>query len=764
MRVRAGSASPAQVRMNAVPAKPAGVRSGAVRRIGWGAELSSGAVGAFVTFSIAVPVGAVALAPLGPSFAGLAVAAALVSAIVGGLVAALAGNNPVLRTAPMTAVALVMSSVLASMLAVPELRATGRFAYPYALGMALASMALGGLFQLALSTVRIGSIINFVPRPVLAGFRNGVALLIVVSQLPVLVGLASPVWSYDHVGLLNLWQPWNLVVTGAGVAAIVVLRALGVTAIAPLVGMLTATLVHYGLRSGSGIDALGPVIGALPLTLAQLPTVAMWLPQLVALRFESWPILPVLSGALSAALVGSVLTLLVAKAMEDSPFIRSDSDRALRAQGSGNVASAMLGGVPAAGSLALSLAIHGAGGRSRNATFVAIGLLALGVFACSDWIAKVPLAALASVMLMFGWDTFDRDSMSLLRNAFKVRPGRGKLAQDLLIVVVVAAASLVFDVVIAVLTGMAIAAVQFVVSSSVPVVRRRSTGAVRRSLLKRSEFESQRLERAGAQIVIFELQGPLFFGTAEHLADEVLRHAEGARYVILDLVRVNAIDATGAHLMRQLRDYLRTQGGDLLLSGIPANDARRDSLISYNDDESIRWFHDADRALEWCETRLLSEQTVDTTFARELPFARMDLCHGMAAADIAQLQSIAMRSAHPAGSLLFGEGTMGETIYLLAYGRVSMLLDRGPGRTPRRVATFTPGVVFGELAVLESRVRTTSVQCDVDIVVWSISSASLDALTARNPALAAAVYRALSRNLAGRLRETTRELRDLSDP
>ena len=123
-----------------------------------------------------------------------------------------------------------------------------------------------------------------------------------------------------------------------------------------------------------------------------------------------------------------------------------------------------------------------------------------------------------------------------------------------------------------------------------------------------------------------------------------------------------------------------------------------------------------------------------------------------------------MRSTHPAGAVLFEQGEPGDTIYLLAHGRVSMLLERSEGLLPKRVATFAPGVTFGELAMLEERTRTTRAHCDHDVIVWTLSSADLERITRENPPLAASVYRALSRMLATRLRETTRELRDVADP
>lgn len=724
-------------------------------------EMAAGAIGALVVFAIAVPVGALAFAPLGPAYTGLAVVAGLAGGAAASLVASVAGGNPIVRTGPMTAVALVLASVLASLLAIPAWQDIGASGLPRALPAALAAMAVGGLLQIALGASRVGSIVNFTPRPVLAGFRNGVSLLIAGAQVPVLLGWQGSLFGHDLTALRNAWMPWTLVPGVVGIVAIVAARALGAVSLSSVAGIAGATATYYGLRA-AGVEALGPVIGPLP-SLTHLAGAWHWtLPPPATGAPGS--LLPLVSGALSMAVVGAVLTLMAAKAMEGSPLVRSDGNRLLRGQGAANIASALVGGVPVAGSLVQSQAMHDAGGRARLAGIVTAVLLVAAALLLHEAIALIPLVALASVMLAIAWDTFDRETVPLVRDLARPGSHRSRRLQDLLVIVVVAVASLAFDVVVGVATGIVVAAVQFAVASSNVIVRRRSSGAFRRSLHKRSEFESRRLDHAGAQIAIFELQGALFFGTAEQLADEITREAAHARFVILDLSRVHNVDATGAHLLHQLRVHLRGGGGELLLSGWRERTPVRAALAPTGEEEAFRWFPDVDRALEWGEAQLLAELTMDTTFRDELPFERMDLCHRLDPELVAALQARAVRVAAAAGTKLFLQGMRGDEIFLLAHGRVSLILERDDGLPSRRLATFGPGAVFGEMAVLESRVRTSSARCDTDAVVWKIGRSTLRTMAREHPPLGVAVYRALARILSVRLRETTRELRDLADP
>src|SRR5436305_7322004 len=133
-------------------------------------ELAGALVGALAGCSIAVPVGMLTLALLGVGFSGIGVAAGLISATIGAAVASLLGSTAVLRSGPMTAVALVVSAVLAQLLVTPQI--VRHAAYGPILALAVASMCvvMAGLLQIAFGWLKLGQAIKFVPRPVLAGY------------------------------------------------------------------------------------------------------------------------------------------------------------------------------------------------------------------------------------------------------------------------------------------------------------------------------------------------------------------------------------------------------------------------------------------------------------------------------------------------------------------------------------------------------------------------------------------------------------------
>ncbi len=727
----------------------------------WRSELTGGLAAALVAFSIAVPVGSLMLAPLGVAFAGLGVAAGLVGAAVGGLTAALVGGSVHLRSGPVTASCLVVSSLVGSLMVVPGVTEPTAAGLPIVLTFAFLCVVLAGLLQILFGFLKLGNAVRFVPRPVLAGFRNGIAIVIAVTQMPPLLALSEPVWRYDLAGLVGAARPWSLVVGAITVTTILLARRIRFTAVALFAGLVLGTSSHYVLLWVLSPDRLGPTIGPLP-TIHDLPVAWRTIKGFAGGDGLQRTLLTV-GPAVGMALIGAVLSLLAARLVGDLTLERGDSNRELLGQGLGNVLSGVLGGAPIAGSPATSLASYQSGGRTRLSGVFTSAFLVLAVAAAAPSISGIPLAALAGVMLVIAIDMLDRSTLDLIG---EIRANARKATEsiaDLVIVAAVAIASLVVNVLAGVAMGVAISVAIFAVKSSRKVVRRYTTRETRQSLRQRSNEEMQLLQELGGEIALFELEGQIFFGTADRLAQDVAGRAGQARFVILDCGRVNAVDATGAHVVGELARRLAANNGQLVLTGLPEADDRRRSLERGCPPSLALWVPDTDRALEWCEEAVLADAGRDIATRSELPLDRADICREMDADEMAELRAVMVREAYPRGTVLFREGEPGDCMYLLAQGAVSMLLRApdDPQRT-KRLVTFAPGVVFGELALLQRATRSADGICDSECVVYSISRSALDELGERNYAIAIKIYRALAVTLADRLRRTTAELRHVT--
>ena len=259
-----------------------------------------------------------------------------------------------------------------------------------------------------------------------------------------------------------------------------------------------------------------------------------------------------------------------------------------------------------------------------------------------------------------------------------------------------------------------------------------------------------------------ELEGAIFFGSAERLVTEAEHWAETADHIVLDLRRVTAIDATGALGLEQLAKRLRGRKVNLALAGVTPEGRHGLALVAYGtfvDPAARHWFADADQAIEWAERRLLG--SIDSFSPQEIPLERLAFAAGLDGGEIEALRQSLRRKELDPGETLFREHEPGEQLYLLARGAVSISI--GGGDRTSRIVTFAPGSIFGEAAMLDGGLRSATAVVAEDAVVYSLSRSGLERLLSIHPTLANKLLLNLGRHLSGRLRQTTDALRELSD-
>ena len=165
--------------------------------------------------------------------------------------------------------------------------------------------------------------------------------------------------------------------------------------------------------------------------------------------------------------------------------------------------------------------------------------------------------------------------------------------------------TVVVNLIVAVLVGLLITAAVFAAKISKPAVRRVYSGDVHRSLRQRNAQQTAVLQTQGSCITVFELEGPLFFGTADRVTEEVESRTHRSRYVVLDFRRVNALDATATRLLQQLAYNVDRRGGTLMFAGIASGSITQrmvDAMHEAHAVPEVHWFVDSDRALEWSRT------------------------------------------------------------------------------------------------------------------------------------------------------------------
>jgi len=329
----------------------------------------------------------------------------------------------------------------------------------------------------------------------------------------------------------------------------------------------------------------------------------------------------------------------------------------------------------------------------------------------------------------------------------------------------VTVAAVAANIVVAVALGIVITILLFLFRMSKSVVRRgyRCDGV--RSRKTRDPKEMEYLGAHGAKIAVIELEGPIFFGTAENLGshiDSVLR--QDTACVVVDLKRVNEIDSTGARILLQTHDRLKKDGKTLLLSAF-REQAR---LAGVLEDTGVlaaltpaRLFQDTDRAIEWAEDQLLQSRPEGAGVAQEYSLGRLDVFARLQEEDLAVIGSMLLRRVYGKGEVIFREGDDGRDLYVIAKGSASVRMRLPGGNRETRLITFSAGTVFGEFALLDLQARSATIAADEDLVCYLLSHASFERLTQQHPGIAINLLVNLGRELSGRLRRANRTIYQL---
>lgn len=477
-----------------------------------------------------VTVGVVAL-PLALAFGittGIGADAGLMTAIVAGLVAAVFGGSNVAVSGPTGAMTVVL---------VPIVARQGVDA------VYLVSLMAGALILVA-SFARLGRYLSYVPWPVIEGFTVGIAVIIFLQQVPAALGVLKP--KGDNTALVAakaVGQAFSdgrvaaIVIVAIVVAVMELVRRLRPTVPGSLVAVVVATVV-----AGSAHLDIGK-IGKLPSSLPapSLPHISLGLMS------------DLFSAALAVALLGALESLLSAKVADGmSDAGRHDSDRELFGQGLANLASPLFGGMPATGAIARTAVNVRSGARTRLAAIVHSLVLVLVVYFAGSLVKEIPLAALAGVLMVTATRMVERHNLRAIWKSTRA---------DALVLVLTALATIMFDLIVAVEIGIAVAAVLALRTMS------RSAEAVRERVPDLAEV-SPEAETAlmSEHILTYRLDGALFFGAAHRFLHEMTDVAD-VRVVILRLPALQVLDATGAQALGEIVSELEGRRITVLIAG-----------------------------------------------------------------------------------------------------------------------------------------------------------------------------------------------------
>jgi len=725
---------------------------GRLRSTGLRHDLAVGGVNAFATLTMVLTRGLLAFTVLGSLAAPLGIAAGFSAMFSAGVVYLLLSRNVSPAAAPDSAAALLLAGLVAQIARDPQWSLTSPDGITALLALVAACVVLVGLLQVLFGLAGLGHLASFVPQPVLAGFMNGVALLIVVSQLAPLLGLAA--WP----SLANLTDPgvWSQIQPMALVLGLVTASSVWFSqrrwprVPAALIALWVGSALYVLLAALIPGMALGPTVGALTARTI-LPNALAPLAQAGTLELLQRHAAGVVVTAFVLAVVLSLESLLAANAIDQIAQTRHSSRRELLAQGVANIVGGALGGIPVGLSLTRALTTEGRSTCSRTAIAVSTAVLAMIFTVGAPWIAMVPTAVLAGIMLTIAVAVMDQWTRQLLVQ-FRRGDRSRELRQSLVVVLVVCAIIVLLGFSAGVAAGMLISMVLFINSMNQSLVRGRFLASQRPSRRIYAVQQEQLLRPARNNITVLELDGALFFGSAKRLGDEVDRTAFNCRFLILDMQRVSMMDASGAVLLQQLWQRLEQRGVRLLLAGVSADNAHGLRLQAYGCFRGAGradWWPDLDRATEMAERVLLQESGVAEPQAK-VALSQTFLMRGLSQEQQACLSQVMVAQQLVAGEFLFRQGDAGDRLYVLTQGSITIVA--ATAAQSQRFVSYSPGVMLGEIAMLDGGGRTADALADDAVEVYVLTRQALDALAQQHPDMGQQLLRNMALNLAERLR------------
>jgi SulP family sulfate permease len=708
-----------------------------------------------VALPSAIAFGVTIYSPLGASYAAQGALAGILGVTALGLIAPALGGTNRLITAPCAPAAAVLSAFALEFM-------LGGGSIESALLMVSMLGLLAGLLQIFFGTVRLGRLIEYMPYPVVSGYLSGVGLYIIAGQMPKFLGTPKGAHFWESLAAPGLWK-WQSMVVGA-VTIAVMIAAPRVTKVVPaaILALLAGVLAYFGLGLADPalltLEGNPFVVGSLGGGGSFTDAMAGRWHAMSDIEFDQ--IMHIAVPALTLAVLLSIDTLKTCVVLDALTRSRHNSNRELIGQGMGNVVSAVIGGIPGAGTMGATLVNISSGAVSRFSG-VFEGVLALAAFlVLGALISWVPVAALAAILMVIGVRMIDRNSFLYLKQRSTIL--------DFAVIAAVVATALTVSLIAASGVGIVLAVFLFVREQiGGTIVRRKVYCNQVFSKHVRTHEEMEILVASGERGVVVELQGSLFFGTTNQLYTALEPELKTQDYVILDMRRVQSVDVTAAHMLDQVKDMLAERHGFLIFSQLPKNLPSGQDMQQYFDQiglvpykSSARVFGELDEALQWVEDRILKDAICELGEQQALGLSEIELFKGRKAETLAALEQSMEKRSYKAGDKIFKRGDTGDELFLIRKGAVRIMLPLSEKQS-HHLGTFGQGSFFGEMAFLDGDVRSADAVAFSDTELYVLSRKTFDAVAEEHKKLALRLMEGLASVLASRLRYTNAELRVL---
>ena len=570
---------------------------------GFTSGLVVGVIEVIIAISFAALIFAGDLSTFVPAGIGLALVGTFISSIVVALLTTLPGTVSGIQDAPAAILAVMSASILASMPA----NATAQDTFITVVAVIALTTILCGLFMLGIGYFNLGGLVRFLPYPVVGGFLAGTGWLLVTGSITMMTGIAPTV-----SGLLSLLQPEVLQLWLPGlvlaILMMVILNRYNHYLLLPgsVIGAIVLFFIGIGVSGYSISDAssMGWLLGPFPEgNLLQ----SLSLSNAAQIR---WDLVFSQAGGMVIILLLSVISLLLnASALELETKQDLDLNYELRAAGISNLFSGFFAGLVGFHQLGLSVMNQKLGARTRIvgifAAFVCVAVLVVGTVI----ISYLPKFALGGLLLFMGFAFLYEWAY---QTWFKLP--KSDFIVIILILVVIASVGFIEGVAVGIVAAIILFAINY---SQVDIIKHELTVATFQSTIARPKLHKRLLRRYGKQVLILELQGYIFFGTANQLLEKIRVHINNYRdsrlcFLVVDFSQVTGIDSSVVVSFNKMMHLLLENDATIVLTGLSKKIRTflEKSDVLQKGSDSFILLPDLDHGVEWCENALLKSTGV----------------------------------------------------------------------------------------------------------------------------------------------------------
>lgn len=710
-----------------------------------------------VALPSAIAFGVTIYSTLGAQYAATGALSGILGVIALGFLATLLGGSKLLISAPCAPAAAVISAFAI------EKMTLGSTPDSILIMITLISL-LAGILQIAFGSLKIGTLIKFMPYPVVSGYLSGVGLYIIASQAPKFLGAPKEAHFWEAMLNTELWKWQSISVGIATILAMIIAPKITKKIPAVIIALTLGILTYFAL---SFIDP--HLLNKLdnPFIVGEIPSgsgnffeqIGKKLSSFGTLGFSEISFLFV--PALTLAVLLSIDTLKTCVVVDALTHSRHESNKELIGQGSGNILSAIIGGVPGAGTMGATLVNISSGSSSRISGMVEAVFAILAFLLLGNLLAWIPIASLAGILCVIGVKMIDNNSFNFLKSKSTVL--------DFFVILSVIITALSVSLIVASGVGVLLAAILFIREQiGASIVHRKYYGNQAFSKHVRVEKEVDVLKKNGSSLAIYELQGSLFFGTANQLYTALEKDLKSKKYILIDMRRVSSVDLTAAHILEQIEEMLNKRNAYLIFSRVPKSLPTGQDVQNYLGEvgvvkakRKVKVFGDIDDAIEWVENKLIKELIVEEVDENKaLDLEDFDLFKGRKEKTLHDLSVHLKTRSYKAGEEIFAWGESGDELFLIRNGAVRIMLPM-PNQDSHHLSTLGKGNFFGEMSFLDGVCRSADAVADTDTELFVLSRSVFDDFALEHRSSAVRLLEGLASVLAARLRLTNAELRYL---